>query len=142
MTTKHNRAHRHAADIAPRARYCSLSDSESSSSSSSNQTTTNVDKRLVGGEGSIGISGDNSSVTLVDAGAVSASFGFAREALKNAIQVAASSATETADTATAALDKVKDAYSEAKAGEQKVLVGVGVIVVGVIAVAALRGGFK
>jgi hypothetical protein len=131
----------------PRARYCSIdSGSSSSSSSSSNQQTYNTDKRIAGGPGSVNVSGDSSTVTVTDAGAVGLAFGFARDAARDAYDYAAGSATQSTRVLTSALegveksvDDIKAAYSEAKAGDQKVLVAGGLIVAGIVAVAALKG---
>ncbi len=123
--------------------------SSSKSSSQANQSSTTVDKRIAGGDGSINLSGDGSTITVTDAGAVNAAFGFARDTARDAFDFATGSATrsnqivgEALEGVAKAVDEVGDAYSEAKAGEQKVLVGMGLVVVGVVAVAALRGGVK
>lgn len=118
---------------------------ESESSSSTASTTQNIDKRVVGGDASVNVSGDGTHVTTIDAGAVGQSFGFARAALKDAIDFAIGSASRQQAVLVDAIEGVResneqlaDAYETAKAGEQKVLVGVAVAIVAVVAVTALR----
>lgn len=108
-------------------RYCSY-ESSSATSSQANTSTANYDLRVAGGNNSTNVSASNSTVWVTDNGAVNNAFGFARDAFNGAVGGFAKSA-----------EMVKDAYSEAKAGEQKVLVGMGLIITGVVAVAALRG---
>jgi hypothetical protein len=102
--------------------------SSSKSSSDSSQTTTNYDMRVVGGNGSTNVSNSGGTVQVLDAGAVNGAFGFSRAVYEGAVS---------------SLDKsmsyVAGAYSEAKAGEQKVLVGGGLIILGIVAVSALKG---
>lgn len=108
-------------------RYCCIGGS-SSSSSSADTTTQNYDLRVVGGNNSTNVSANNSQVTLVDAGAVQQAFGFSRDAFNAAVGGLASS-----------VGAIQDAYSTAKAGEQKVLVAGGLIIMGIVAVAAVKG---
>lgn len=119
-----------------RPRYCELSDSTSQTQAN----TTNIDKRIAGGANSTIVSADNSSVTVTDAGAVHASFGFANDVFSKALDAITSTSAASIDAAQASEKQVADAYTTAKAGEQKVLVGVGVAIVGVVAIAALRRG--
>lgn len=58
----------------------------SSTSSSSSSSTQNIDKRLVTGEGSVGISADNSkvSVQVMDGGAIAGALDLARQTDANA----------------------------------------------------------
>lgn len=139
-----------------RQRYCSLDDTSSSSSSSSSSTTTtqNFDKRIATAPSSVAVSGDNSTASLTvystDAGSVHDSFGFASGALKDAVDFVQNTLNKANDQVSAAIGQtldvvtkseahVADAYATAKAGEQKILVGVGLVIAGIVAVAALRG---
>lgn len=121
---------------------------QSSSSASSANTTTNIDKRLVVGESAIGVSADGSNVNVnvLDGGAIGQSFGFAKSALEGVVSTAAASQGNIMQIAGEALgqvamanehvvDKIAGAYSEAKAGEQKILVAVGVVAVVIVVVA-------
>ncbi len=148
MTTERNRARRRTdADFEPRARYCSITSSDSKSDTST--STTNIDARVAGGDGSINVSnpqGGSLTLTLTDAGSIGASFGFARDALKNALDFAGAAGVRESNIVGEALEKFQkseaqlaDAYATAKAGEQKVLVGVAIAIVATVAVAALRG---
>lgn len=111
----------------------------SSSSSSQATTTTNQDMRVVGGSQSTNVSATSSTVTVTDAGAIQASFGFAQEVAADAFDMANASQINTSKTVTEALDMVEKAYSTAKAGEQKIFAGAALAVVGVVAAIALRG---
>jgi hypothetical protein len=113
---------------------------DSSSSSSQSSATTTKDMRVAGGNASTNISADNSKITVTDAGAIHDAFGFAAQVSQNAFAGIAASDTATADQVKQALAAVQDAWSQAKQGEQKILVGMGIIVVGVVAVAALKKG--
>jgi hypothetical protein len=126
-------------------------DASSKSSSQANQTstTTNTDLRVVGGPGSVNVSAQGSQVNLAltDAGAVADSFGFAASSLKGALDFATAADTSAATQVQSAMDivtgasaRIADAYTTAKAGEQKVLVGVALAIVGVVAVQALKKG--
>ncbi len=105
-------------------------DSSSSSSASTSTATTNTDARVVGGEKSTNISAANStiSVAVSDSGAIQQAFGFAGEVTDNAFDAVEKSSAQLAN-----------AYSEAKAGEQKILVGVGVAIVAIVAVQSFKG---
>lgn len=50
---------------------------ESSSSSSSSSSTTNIDKRIVQGDGGFAISPDSATVNILDQGAIKSAFDFA-----------------------------------------------------------------
>lgn len=129
------RAHRRRRGCELEARrYCALSDSTSQTQAN----TTNIDKRISGGADSTIVSADNSNVTVTDAGAVHASFGFASDVFSKALDSITSTSQQSIDAAQKSEQTVADAYTTAKAGEQKVLVGVGIAIVGVVAVAALR----
>lgn len=127
------------------------------SSSTSASTTNNIDQRATGGNGSQNVSASGgATVNVTDAGAISQAFGFADSALKGAYTDVAASRSNTASTAGAAIAAVQntsqqatqaitdafskssaqvaDAYSTAKAGENKILVAAGLVVVGIVAV--------
>jgi hypothetical protein len=112
----------------------------SSSSSSQATTTTNQDMRVVGGNQSTNVSATSSTVTVTDAGAIQASFGFAQEVSQDAFDMASASQINTSKTVTEAISQVEKAYSTAKAGEQKIFAGAALAVVGVVAAIALRKG--
>lgn len=146
MNTERNRRHcRTRADAEPiRRSICYITSSKSQSNPAT--TTTNIDSRVVGGDNSTNISAHGSTIQLTDAGAVGGAFGFAREAVKDAFDFATGNQTRATAVLTSAIEGVsknteqlKDAYETAKAGEQKVLVGVAVAIVAVVGVAALRG---
>lgn len=109
-----------------------------SSSSSSDQTTQNTDMRVVGGDGSSNVSAQNSTVTMIDGGAVSGAFGFAKEVSAQAFNFASASQIDTQKTVSDAMGRVADAYSTAKAGEQKIFAGAALAVVGVVAAIGFR----
>lgn len=111
---------------------------DSSSSAASSQATTNQDMRVVGGDGSSNVSATNSTITMTDNGAVHAAFGFAEHAMNDAIESSTASAISTANTAKEAMDRVADAYSTAKAGEQKIFAGAALAIVGTVAVIAFK----
>ncbi len=123
----------------------------SSSASASNTTTNNTDARVVAGEGAIAFSnvGGGSvsvSVQTIDAGAVNQSFDFARDissgaakSVSEALQTNADIAAGAAKTVNQAFSEVANAWADAKAGENKILVGVGMAVVAVVALSAVRG---
>lgn len=110
-----------------------------SSSSDASTTTNNTDMRVVGGNNSTNTSahvGNGSAVTVntVDAGAVAASFGFAKDVSAQAFNFASASQIDTSKTVASAMGQVAEAYSTAKAGEQKIFAGAALAVVGVVAV--------
>lgn len=158
MRDKTNKLYRRLHREREPQRYCAI-ESESSpqtssqSDSSQSSVTTQSDMRIVGGDGSINLSSQNSSVgvtvTTTDAGTVNQAFGFARDALKQAIDFSVGSATRNTQVLEHALEGVKDseaqvadAYTTAKAGEQKILVAGALVIVGLVAVAALKGFAK
>lgn len=111
---------------------------DSSSSSASSQATTNQDMRVVGGDSSSNVSATNSTVNVTDQGAIHAAFGFAEHAMNEAIESSTASAISTANTAKEAMTKISDAYSTAKAGEQKIFAGAALAIVGTVAVIAFK----
>ncbi|WP_454774889.1 hypothetical protein [Janthinobacterium tructae] len=129
-------------------------DSDSKSDSSQTQTQESQDNRITGGTGSVNLSTSRSSVggdiniSTTDFGSVDRSFTFAEQIAKGAANAAAASAASVQAMATDAMSSVKaaygdssdtlaDAYKTAKAGEQKVMVAVGMAIVGVVAIKAL-----
>lgn len=114
----------------------------SSSSSDTSTTTTNTDMRVVGGADSVNVSAQNStlSLTTTDRGAVSGAFGFAREVSAQAFDFATASQVDTSKTVTDAMGQVAEAYSTAKAGEQKIFAGAALAIVGVVAAISFRRG--
>lgn len=111
---------------------------DSSSNSSSNTTTQQTDARVVGGDKSTNISTSNSTVNVIDAGAVQSAFGFAEGVSAQAFDFAHASQIDTSKTVKEAMQEVADAYSEAKAGEQKIFAGAALAVVGVVAFIGLK----
>lgn len=131
-----------------------MSDSKSSSDSSQTQINETQDNRITGGTGSVNLSTSRSSVggdvniSTTDFGSVDRSFSFAEQIAKGAANAAAASAASVQAMATDAMSSVKaaygdssdalaDAYKTAKAGEQKVMVAVGMVIVGLVAIKAL-----
>lgn len=93
------------------------------SSSSSSSATNNIDKRLVTGENSVGISADSSSVSVnvLDGGAIAGAFTFAREVDANAgknlatvLNLAGSLFEKTAGALDKSAATVAQAYDQAK----------------------------
>lgn len=113
-------------------------DTSSSSASTQATTTTNTDARVVGGDSSTNISAAGSTINMTDSGAVHAAFGFAEHVSKDAFDMVSAAQINTANTAKNAMEKVTDAYSTAKAGEQKIFAGAALAVVGVVAAIALK----
>ena len=119
-----------------------------SSSSSSNTTTNNTDARVVAGDGAIAVSnngGGTVHVQTIDAGAVNSAFTFANQIAAGASASVAESLRVNADIAAGASKTVNQAFGEvaaawadAKSGENKVLVGVGMAVVAVVALSAVK----
>jgi len=131
-----------------------MSESNSDSDSSQTQINESQDNRITGGTGSVNLSTSRSSVggdiniSTTDFGSVDRSFTFAEQIAKGAANTAAASAAAVQAMATDAMTSVKDAYGDssetladayktAKAGEQKVMVAVGMAIVGVVAIKAL-----
>ncbi len=110
-----------------------------SSSSTQQQTTQNTDMRVVGGDSSTNVSAQaGANVTVTDTGTVHAAFGFANDVMKGAYDTVAQISSSTAQIVQQSEAAVADAYSTAKAGEQKVLVGAALAIVGVVAFAAVK----
>lgn len=161
MIDRNNRAFRRLDREHVRDHYCYGGGGDSSSSattdSSQHTTTTQVDARIATGADSVALSApmaqltnSNINLTITDNQAVQQSFGFARDALAGAVNFATQTQAkdssflqdalaENERVVSGALNQVADAYTTAKAGEQKVLVGVGVAIVAVVAVVALKG---
>lgn len=120
-----------------RVRYCSFDDGGGGggSSSSANTSTTTRDTRVSAGAGSVNVTGDSSSVTLTDAGAVHDAFDFGKAALASTH----ADVTAALDTAGKAGAQLADAYKTAKQGESTTIIVGAFVVAGVIGVAALWG---
>jgi hypothetical protein len=131
-----------------------MSDSNSSSDSSQSQLQESQDNRITAGEGAVALVASRSSVggdvnlTSTDFGTVNKAFDFANAIAKGAASEAAASSAKVAEMATSAMQSVKqayagsnetiaDAYETSKAGEQKVMVAVGLAVVGMVAFRAM-----
>lgn len=99
--------------------------------------------RIAAADGSINssayIEASNSTVTVMDGGAVNAAFGFARGVAADAFDFASASQVDTNQTITDAMEGVSEAYADAKQGEQKILTAVGLAVVAIVAVQVVRG---
>jgi hypothetical protein len=115
-------------------------DSSSSSSASTSSTTNNTDMRVVGGDMSTNVSAHGSTINVTDAGAVHEAFGVVNAVTQNAFDFAHATQIDTSQTVHDALGQVTDAYSTAKAGEQKIFAGAALAVVGVVAAIALKKG--
>lgn len=132
-----------------------MSSSDSDSDSSQTQIQETQDNRISGGNGSVNLVtsrssvGGNVNISTTDFGAVSKSFDFAQAIATGAANTAAASANQVTAIAKDAMASVKDAYGDsneslaaayetAKAGEQKVMVAVGLAIVGVVAIKAMN----
>lgn len=132
-----------------------MSSSDSDSDSSQTQIQESQDNRISGGNGSTNLVasrsnvGGNVNISTTDFGAVDRSFKFAEQMGVGAANTAAASANSVTAIAKSAMDSVKEAYGNsneslasayegAKAGEQRVLVGVGIAIVAVVALKALK----
>jgi hypothetical protein len=120
-----------------------------SSSSASTQTTNNVDRRLVTDAGSVGVSGDSSSVTIntLDAGAISGAIELIRASdqettkrLNDVLGVASSVFDKAAGQVDRGASLVATAYDQAKgAGDEKtILIGVAIAAVALVAITVIR----
>lgn len=114
------------------------------------------DNRIVSAEGSVNLadsSGNNITVTAIDAGAVSKSFDFAEAVTSKAADLATASVASVQASSKDALTAVKEAYgaaydgakqslaqawADSKAGEQKMLTFGLVAVVALVAAKAVR----
>ncbi|MFZ4878440.1 hypothetical protein ACL9RI_25420 [Janthinobacterium sp. Mn2066] len=131
-----------------------MSESNSDSDSSQTQINESQDNRITGGTGSVNLVtsrssvGGNVNISTTDFGSVGRSFDFAEAIAKGAANTAAASAAQVQAVATDAMKSVQaaygdsnetlaDAYKTSKAGEQKVMVAVGMAIVGVVALKAL-----
>ena len=127
-----------------------MSDSNSSSDSSQSQTQESQDNRITAGEGAVALVASRSSVggdvnlTSTDFGTVNKAFDFANAIAKGAASEAAASSASVTQMATSAVQSVKAAYENSnntlaaayetsKAGEQKIMVAVGIAAVVMVA---------
>lgn len=127
--------------------------SESSSSADQTSTSEAQDNRIAAAQDSVNLvlsraEGNSVSVTTTDFGTVSKAFDFATQLAKNAATQAAASTDSITKASTSALSavqqaysdfsaKIDDAYTTSKAGEQKILVGAVVCVLGLVAIKTL-----
>lgn len=137
------------------------------SSASNDTTTSNIDQRAVSEYGpaltasggsavqnaqATGVAlaigdrsvGNSVTVNTSDLGSVSAAFGFAREVARDAFDMSAASQVDANKTISDAIHGVQEAYADAfagaKQGEQKIMTVVGLGVVAMVAVQALKKG--
>ena len=115
-----------------------------SSSSSTTNNTYNTDARVAGGDDSTNVSINGNSNTPInltnistDNGAVAGALDLARTSITSSQTVASASMGTTKATFESALDGVTDAYSTAKAGDQKIVAIAGMAVVGLAAAAII-----
>lgn len=131
-----------------------MSDSNSSSDSSQKQIQESQDNRVSGGTGSVNLVtsrssiGGNVNIKTTDFGAVTKAFDFASVIAQGAANESAASGAAVQQIATSAMQSVRQAYEgsagevaaayqTAKSGEQKVMVGVGLAILGIVAMKAL-----
>lgn len=131
--------------------------SESSSDASQSTNTDQQDNRIAAAPDSIALVasrssvGGNLTINKMDMGAVDRAFDFAEQISQGAASQAAASSANITAVAKNAMDavqeayqdigsKVANAYTEAKAGEQKILVGGALLIGSVVAIAALKKG--
>jgi len=128
--------------------------SESSSDASQTSTSEAADNRIAAAQDSVNLvmnraTGNSISVTTTDMGTVSKAFDFATQLAKNAASSQAATTDAIQKASTSALSAVQQAYSDfssklddayvtSKAGEQKVMVAVGVVAVALIAIKTLK----
>lgn len=124
------------------------------SNSSADQTSTSeaADNRIAAAQDSVNLvlnRSSGNSVTFTDMGAVSKAFDFAIKVSKDAASTQAASTDAIQKSSTSALaavqqaygdfsKKIDDAYVTSKAGEQKIMVAVGVVAVTLIAIKTLK----
>lgn len=127
--------------------------SESSSDASQTSTNESADNRIAAAQDSVNLvlnraQGNSLNVTTTDFGTVSKAFDFATTLAKNAASQGAATTDAIQKASTTALAavqqaytdfsaKIDDAYTTSKAGEQKVLVGAVVCVLGLVALKTL-----
>lgn len=130
----------------------------SKSSSSSSQTSNQYDMRIAAAAGSKNISSSastvvspdegavavggalvNSSVSILDSGAIERAFSFADKISREAMDSASMANLSAVDAVQEASGQLAKAWETAKAGEQKILVAGGLIIVGLVAIQALKG---
>lgn len=108
------------------------------SSSSSAATTQQTDNRRVLGDGSV--SAENSTVNVLDGGAIKNAFEFSGAVAGKSLDFAQQSQGQALDSLKTQTNLVKDAYADAKgrgALTDKILIGA-VVMAGVVALAAVR----
>lgn len=111
------------------------------SSSATTNTTENRDMRVVGGDQSVNVSANDSTVTLTDHGAVKAGLDLGSKALDTVSDTTRAAMNSSGDMFQGALDAVQAsnerlalAYQSGQAGDQTTLKYAGFIVVGLAAV--------
>jgi len=138
-------------------------ESSSDSSTTANTSTTNnissEDKRIVGGDGSTGVSGSGNTVVVTDNGAVQAALNLSGAVATKAIDANTGSVASVLDALTTmgknnqasfdktlalvgtSVEKTQDAFKTAteEVNGNRVLVGLGVIAIGMI---AAKGAYK
>jgi hypothetical protein len=113
----------------------------SSSSESTNQTT-NTDSRVVSGDNSnilnaTGNEINNSTINVTDHGAVAGAIDLAKTSVNSNVTVTQAALGTTKEVFADALEGVQDAYSTAKAGDQKIVSIAGLAVIGIAAAALI-----
>lgn len=113
----------------------------SSSSESSNQTT-NTDSRVVSGDNSnilnaTGNTISGSTINVTDQGAVAGAIDLAKTSVNSNVTVTQAALGTTKEVFADALEGVQDAYSTAKAGDQKIVSIAGLAVIGIAAAALI-----
>ncbi len=130
----------------------SSSDSSTRTESTINNTTNYADKRIVGGDGSLGVSGNGNSVVMTDSGAVNAAIDLAGKVSTKALDTTSTGISGVIDALKTVAASNKDTFEQSlkligtnadatnaafqKANEEvngnRVLVVVGMIVVGYV----------
>jgi len=134
---------------APGGRACPAFGGSSSSAASTSSTTENTDMRVVGGNDSTNtstkISATDSTITMIDAGAVKAGMDLGSQAIDASVKSSQAAIDSGANMFEGALGAVKDAnerlalaYQSGQAGDQTSLKYAGFIVVGLAAVMLFR----
>lgn len=119
------------------------------SSSSSTQTTTNVDGRVVGADGSINSStsvvGSGNNITMTDQGAVQGALGLALKGIEGAQQLARESQAGSLDLVSGIFDQnakqaatLTQAVVDLKTSDVRTLVIAGMAVIGLVGVTMFR----
>lgn len=115
----------------------------SKSTSSTSQTSNNYDQKVQTGAGGTGVSASGGAVvnvTSIDHGTVGRAFDFAEMMAAGAASQSAASADSLQKVSQSAMQQVQaaygglaDAYETAKAGEQKIIVVVGLVLLAMVA---------